>query len=394
VWAEIDLSAVRHNASLLRRLAHPAVLCAVVKADAYGHGALPVARAVLEGGATWLAVATVEEGVALREGGIDAHVLLLSEPAADAMDEVVAFGLIPTVYTEGGVAAVSAAARRRNRIVDVHLKVDTGMHRVGVDVRDVPEVARSIDAGQNIRLGGLWTHFAVADSLADDDRAFTDEQLHRFGDVRAALAAGGIVPAVVHSANSAATIALPSARLDLVRCGITVYGEPPAPAFGPLFAEVSGDHLRPVLSLRARVGFVRALTAGERPSYGRRYALATDSRIATVPLGYADGVPRRYFSEGGTVLVGGRRRPVAGTVTMDHIMVDCGPDADVAVGDEVVLIGSQGGEVLTAGDWADVLGTISYEVLCGIGPRVPRVTIDGALREPPVEGATGMRRPS
>ena len=368
-WAEVDLDAVRHNVALLVQRCAPAAVCAVVKADGYGHGAVVVARAALEAGATWLAVALVEEGAALREAGIAAPVLLLSEPPADAMGAVLAARLTPTLYTAGGVAAAAGAVARGRPPVGVHLKVDTGMHRVGADPDQVVGLARAVVGARGLRLDGLWTHLAVADEPAQDD--FTAEQVARFEEVRDALAAEGISPGLLHAANSAAALAHPAARYDLVRCGIAVYGHVPGPAL-----EGTAD-LRPALSLKAGVSLVRRLGAGERLSYGRRYAVAEPgSVVATVPLGYADGVPRRLAAVGGEVLVGGRRCPIAGTVTMDQIMVDCGPDAAVAPGDEVVLLGCQGGEEIPAGEWARRLDTIVYEVVCGVGPRVPRVVRD------------------
>ncbi len=363
-WAEVDLDAVRHNATVLAGLARPAALCAVVKADGYGHGAVPVARAALEAGATWLAVAVVEEGLLLRHAGIDAAILLLSEPPPDAMAPALAYGLTPTLYTRAGVEAAAAAAGRARNPVAVHVKVDTGMHRVGASPDAVAAVARAVEDTASLRLEAMWTHLAVADDPAQDD--FTALQLRRFEEVRQRLAAAGIRPDLLHAANSAGAIAHPSSHYDLVRCGIALYGHPPGPA---LAGKVD---LRPALSLKARVALVKELPAGERLSYGRCYEVRSHSRVATVPLGYADGVPRRLSSVGGEVLVGGSRRPVAGTVTMDQFLADCGPSAPVAAGDEVVLIGRQGGEEITAEEWADRLGTISYEVLCGIGARVPR----------------------
>jgi alanine racemase len=392
VWAEIDLEAVRHNCRLMARLVAPARLCAVVKADGYGHGAPAVAAAAVEAGASWLAVAMVEEGAALRRAGIEAPVLLLSEPPAGAMGEVLELGLTPTLYSRSGVRALAEAASAARRVADVHVKVDTGMHRVGADPADVPEIAGAVVAADHLRLAGLWTHLAVADGTAEEDRAFTAAQLERFAAVRRALAGAGVAAPLHHAANSAGALCYPQARLDMVRCGITVYGLPPAPELAHL-----AEGLRPVLSLHARVSFVRTLEAGERPSYGRRYPLPETSVVATVPLGYADGVPWRYFEAGGTVLLGGRRRPLAGSVTMDQVMVDCGADAVVAVGDEVVLIGSQGSESLSAWDWARTLGTIAYEVVCGIGPRVPRVAVDGggpALVSGVPVGRAGARAPA
>ncbi len=379
-WADIDLGAVRHNAALLRRLADPAALCAVVKADAYGHGELPVARAALEGGASWLAVALVEEGVTLRDAGVEAPILLLSEPPEEAMAEAVARRLVPTVYTAECVGALAkAVADGGFPPLAVHLKIDTGMHRVGAEPADATALADLIRADAGLELGGLWTHLAVADEAGDDDTAYTELQLERFDAVLATLAGAGHRPRLVHVANSAGTIAVPSARRDLVRCGITVYGVAPTRVLADELASATGGgRLRPVLSLRSRVTLVRDLDAGERPSYGRRRALSERSTVAVAPIGYADGVPRRLFEHGGSVLIRGVRRPLAGTVTMDQIVVDCGPAgfSDVEVGDEVVLIGRQGDDEVTADEWAGLLGTISYEVLCGIGPRVPRVTID------------------
>jgi alanine racemase len=381
-WAEVDLDAVRHNVVLLGQVSGPRTkVCAVVKADGYGHGAVPVARAALEAGAAWLAVALVEEGVALRAAGLDAPVLVLSEPPPEAMGAVVAHDLTPTVATRGGVTALAAAARRAGsaRPVPVHVKVDTGMHRIGVAPEDAAALAGAV-AAAGLRLEGLWTHLAVAEDPAEEARAFTAEQLARFDAALAAVRRAGHRPEVVHVANSAGTIAHPGSRFDLVRVGIALYGILPDERLAPAFAELTGGRsLRPVLSLRARISAVRDLPAGARPSYGRRRPLPEAARVATVPLGYADGVPRRLFDAGGAVLVGGRRRPLAGTVTMDQVVVDCGPPdrRPVEVGDEVVLLGRQGDEEVTASEWAAALGTIAYEVVCGIGARVPRLTVGG-----------------
>ncbi len=379
-WADIDLAAVRHNAALLATLIGPAELCAVVKADGYGHGDVPTARAALEGGASWLAVALVEEGVTLREAGIDAPILLLSEPPVEGMAEAVARRLVPTVYTAGGLESLSrVAAAGGFPPVAVHLKVDTGMHRVGADPDQVGPLADRIAADPLLELGAVWTHFAVADGDQPEDTAFTALQLERFDATLAELASAGHRPPLTHVANSAGAIAVPSSRRGLVRCGIALYGVAPTAALAATLADATGgQRLQPVLSLRSRVTYVRDLDAGERPSYGRRRALARRSTIATIPIGYADGVSRRLFDQGAEVLIGGIRRPLAGVVTMDQIVVDCGPpgSARVAVGDEVVLIGRQGDEEVTAAEWAQRLGTISYEVLCDIGPRVPRLVQD------------------
>jgi alanine racemase len=374
-WAEVDLAAIRHNAALLRQISAPAALCAVVKADAYGHGAPAVAKAAIEGGAAGLAVALVEEGIELREAGITQPILLLSASPADAAEAVVAAGLTPTLAGWESVGRLSSAARSLGVRLSVHVKVDTGMHRVGVSMAEAPDLLATVLEDPVLRLEGLWTHLAVADGASGEDREFTALQLRRFDEVVTGLGASRTRPHVVHAANSAAAIAWPEARYDMVRCGIALYGELPSAAVSGAFAEAAGgEPLRPALSLRARVSAVRELEAGERPSYGRLRPLPERSVVATVPLGYADGVPRALFGAGSSVLVGGRRRPLAGMVTMDQIVVDCGPGATVAPGDEVTLLGRQGDEEITASEWAGLLGTISYEVLCGIGPRVPRVT--------------------
>jgi alanine racemase len=373
-WAEVDLGRVRHNAALLARLVVPAKLCTVVKAGGYGHGAIEVAGAALAGGAQSVGVAFAEEAIALREAGIDAPILMLTEPTEAAMEPLIAADVTLALYRPHAIAAADQAAQRLGRSVPIHLKVDTGMHRVGADPADVVVLCESIVAAPGLRLEGLWTHFAVAD---DPDDAFTNEQLSRFAQVRAQLREVGIVPAVLHAANSAGAIAHPQSRFDLVRCGIASYGYAPSAKVAPILdrevqAVRPGDALAPVLSLKARVHLVRELGAGERVSYGRTTPLSRGGHVAVVPLGYADGVTRRLGSTGGEVLIGGKRRRICGTVTMDQLIVDCGDD-NVHVGDEAVLIGHQGGEEITADEWAERLGTISYEVLCGIGSRVPRV---------------------
>ncbi|MGZ4689013.1 MAG: alanine racemase [Acidimicrobiia bacterium] len=363
-WVEIDLGAVRDNVAALVRFAAPAQVLAVVKADGYGHGAVPIARAALEAGATWLGVALVEEGVELRHAGIGGPVLVLSEPAPEAAAAVVEHDLTPVVYTAGGIDSLAKAVvdLGTDVTVPVHLKVDTGMHRVGASPEEAVALAQRVIERTELDLGGVCTHLAVAD---EPDDPYTAEQLVRFRAVLADLEAAGVRPPLVHAANSAGLLAFPDARFDLARVGIAIYGIPPVP-------ELAGRvELRPALSLKARVSHVKHLDAGSRLSYGLRYRLERDAWIATVPIGYADGVPRNLAAVGGEVVIGGRRHPVAGTVTMDQLMVDVGDDA-VAVGDEVVLIGRQGDAEVTAQEWAERLGTIPYEIVCGIGPRAPR----------------------
>jgi alanine racemase len=285
------------------------------------------------------------------------------------MDEVVALGLTPTLYTQQGVEAAAKAvalARPGGEPLAVHVKVDTGMHRVGATADDAVALARQIAAHPSLELQGLWTHFAVADDVAAPE---TGEQLGRLLATAERLAEFGIEPRYLHAANSAAALLHPASRLDLVRCGIALYGLAPAAA---LVDQPPCSKLRPAFSLMAHVSYVKVVEAGERLSYGLRYRVPVRSVVATLPVGYADGVTRSLFGTGGQVLLGGRRHPIAGTVTMDQILVDCGPDAEVAVGDTAVLLGRQGEEEITAWEWAERLGTIAYEVVCGVTPRVPR----------------------
>ncbi len=366
-WAEVDLAALRHNVGVVVAAAQGAEVCAVVKADGYGHGAVAVATAALDAGAGSLAVALVEEGAALRAAGIAAPIVLLSEPPPGSEAEVVARGLTPTVYSVAAIDALASSASARpasDALLGVQLKVDTGMHRVGAPPGEVVDLARRIHGHQRLALDGVWTHFAVADESTAEAKAFTAEQQRRFEGACDAIESAGMRVPRRHASNAAGTL-YARALYDLVRPGIALYGYEPDPS--------RETELQPVLSLKACVTHVKDLKAGERVSYGLRYELATPARIATVPLGYADGVPRRLSTNGATVLVGGEHRPIAGTITMDQFLVDCGPGSAVTVGDEVVLLGRQGDAVITADDWAQRLDTISYEILCGIGPRVPRV---------------------
>lgn len=362
--AEIDLDAVRANVGTLRELVAPSVLFAVVKADGYGHGAVEVARAAVAAGAAGLGVALVEEGVALRVAGIDAPILVMSEQHPSSLADLVAHDLATTVYTSAGVAALAAAADDARRTVDVHLKVDTGMHRVGARPDDVAALARAITKAPGLHFAAVMTHFPVADQPTDP---YTDAQLSRLAAVADQLERAGLRPGLVHAANSAGAIAHPASRFDLVRCGIALYGVAPGPALA------GAVELRPAMRLVSEVSFVKTVPPGTRVSYGLAYETATATVLATVPIGYADGVPRQLGAVGGEVLIGGRRRAIAGNVTMDQIVVDCGPAVEVAIGDEVVLLGRQGDAEIRAEEWADRLGTIGYEIVTRIGPRVPRV---------------------
>jgi alanine racemase len=368
-WVEVDLAAVTANAAHIAEVVAPSAVCAVVKADGYGHGAVPVARAAIAGGATHLGVALAEEGHELREAGVDVPVIVLSEPAPQAMRLVVGDKLTPTIYTEGGLAALlgAVATQDRGTPVPVHLKVDTGMHRVGASPAQVLELARAVAANPALSLEGLYTHLAVADEPADP---YTQEQLATFDRVIAALAADGIRPPLLHAANSAGALVHPASRYQIVRPGIAIYGLAPASS---MRSHPAVRALLAALAFKAEVSYSKEVAVGEGLSYGLHYRLPASSDIATVPVGYADGVPRRLSQVGGEVLIDGRRRPIAGSVTMDQILVDCGPGSGVKAGDEVVLIGRQGDEEITAWEWGERLGTIAYEVTCALSPRLPRI---------------------
>ena len=359
-WAEVSPAAIEHNVRTLCADVQPAELWAVVKADGYGHGASLAARAALAGGATGLCVALVQEGVALRQAGIDAPLLVLSEQPAEALEAAVRHRLALTVYSLDMIAAIAAAGGVGH---PVHLKVDTGMRRVGATEHHAVDLADAIAASPAVELAGVFTHLAVADEPLNP---FTDHQLDRFDAVLAALAAAGHHPRLVHAANSAGAIAHPRARYSLVRAGIVIYGIAPGPGVAAQCTQ-----LQPALSLHARVSHVKRVAAGDRISYGLRHTFDRDTTVATLPIGYADGVPRRLHAVGGTVLVGGHHRPIVGVVTMDQLMVDCG-DAAVQPGDDAVLLGRQGAQQITADDWAAALDTIAYEVVCGLSARVER----------------------
>ena len=367
-WADVDLDAIEHNVQVLRRHVAPAQLCAVVKADGYGHGAVPTARAALHAGADWLAVAQVPEAVVLREAGIDAPLLVLSEPRPDELDTALGLAARLTVYTPEMLGALAEAVRRNGRRVKLHLKVDTGMRRVGAAPDDVVALAKLVAEAPGLELEGMFTHFPVAD---EPGNPFTSRQIAAFDALVAELDDAGLRPPLLHAANSAGAICVPAGHYNLVRAGIALYGIPPAPV-------LSGRvPLRRAMRLVSEVSFVKDVLAGEGVSYGLRQRTRRDTVIATVPIGYADGVARALPLVGAEVLVQGRRRSMIGVVTMDQLMVDCGPHAGVRPGDEVVLLGRQGDEEVTPDEWAAKLGTIAYEVVCAIGPRVERRHVRG-----------------
>lgn len=373
-WAEISASAIAHNVRVMKALLGDTLLCAVVKANAYGHGAQLTTKAVLAGGADSLAVAIVDEGVELRGIGVSAPILLLAEIPPGTIFDALTNSLTLTVGSLDGARAVVQSAEELGGVHRVHLKIDTGMHRMGVDPSEVDEVIDVLLASNAIDLEGIYTHFSVADGSSPEDRAFTRHQIELFDEVLDHLKARGVTPRVVHLANSAGALGYPEARRTMARVGLALYGYLPE---GWLSGELEekGLKLETALSLHAKVVAVRRVQAGERPSYGRRRALEHSATIATVPFGYADGYPRRLFDAGAEVLINGKRYPLAGNVTMDQLLVDCGDD-EVKLGDVVVLLGRQGDEEITAEEWARRGDTITWEILCGIGARVPRVLVD------------------
>jgi alanine racemase len=362
---EVVPEAIRHNVSRLREVAGGAAVCAVVKADGYGHGAVTAARAALAGGASWLAVATVSEGRVLREAGIDAPVLLLSEPPIAAIPELLAARLTPVAYRLPFLAALDAAGHGRGVPVPVHLKADTGMGRVGAPPADWSALLTQAVTSDGLVVEGLLTHLACADEPEVD---VTDRQLDAFDRFVAEAVRLGITARWLHAANSAGTLVQPRSRHTMVRPGIAIYGLSPAAA-----VNAAGHGLEPALRLVTEVSFAKHVTAGTPVSYGHRWYAPTDGWVATLPLGYADGVPRALTNVG-QVLLRGRRHPIAGTVCMDQLMVWCA-DEQPHVGDEVVLLGAQDGDLLRVEEWAALANTITYEIVTQLTARIARVVV-------------------
>ena len=325
-WAEIDLEIISKNTSIFCELLDDSVeLCAVVKADGYGHGAAEVAKQVLASGATWLAVAFVEEAATLRREGVEAPILILSEPRPTEMEEVVKLGGVrPTIYTRTGVDAFSSVADEQ---APVHLKVDTGMHRVGVRPNEIIELASYL-VESGIQLEGLFTHFALASNPTDP---FNKIQIELFDRVLEELSSAGYVPQVVHQANTAATLEWPETHRSMVRVGIGLYGTEPSKFFSERFKELG---LKPAVWLRSEVSHLQTVESGEGVGYGHRWKASRNTRIATIPIGYADGIFRGWW-DGGEVLIRGAHWPIRGVVTMDSLIVEV--DESIQVGDEVVI---------------------------------------------------------
>jgi alanine racemase len=379
-WAEIDLNAYAHNIQELKRITRPpARLMAVVKANAYGHGAVEISRRALQSGAGYLGVARINEAVALRKAGLSAPILILGYSPPALAETLIEYELTQTVYHFRTAQALSDRARRTGRKIKIHIKVDSGMGRLGF-VLPSPDMditneqsddnclkqILSIARLASLQVEGIFTHFATADSA---DKSYANRQLERFAAFMDQLAAAGLRVPIVHAANSAALIDMPEAHFDMVRPGIATYGLYPS-------AEVNKStvDLRPVMALKSRIIHLKKVPAGFYVSYGITHRTSKPTTIATVPVGYADGY-NRLLSSRGYMLVHGQRVPIVGRVCMDLTMLDVGRLSGVAIEDEVVVIGQQADAVITADELAAELNTINYEIVATITARVPRVYI-------------------
>jgi alanine racemase len=365
--ARVDLGAVRGNFRAIveylrqgRRVGTPGVI-AVVKANAYGHGAAQVARALEDAGADLLACADIEEGAALRAAGVRAEILVFGALSVSDLDGVFDCRLTPTISSPGAARAVAAAAARHRQRLRYHLKIDTGMNRLGFRFDNLLRTLPEVLASEHLELDAVFTHFATADDPAS---TLFDEQRRRFERVLAGLPGLGVHPRYRHAANSAAVVRDPRVWFDRVRPGLLLYGIVPPPL-------TSTIALTPVMTLASRVTAVKGLRAGEVTGYGARFTAPRPTTIAIVPAGYADGLDLRLAGRG-VVLIRGRRAPIVGSVCMDMLMVDV-TGMDVSPGDEVVFIGSQGGDTLDAREMAETIGTIPWEIVCRVGTRIERV---------------------
>ncbi len=371
--AHINLAALRQNIEVIRSYIAPQVqLLAMIKANAYGHGMLAVAREAEAAGVGYFGIARVEEGIELRRAGFQQRVLLLELAAGDRAVAAILLNLEITVASLDQAVALSDLAGRLGLTARIHVEVDTGMGRIGVHHREAAKTVRDITRLPHLELAGVFSHFASSD---DPDQAFAREQLQRFNAVLGELERLGVRVPLRHFANSGAVMTLPEAHFDLVRVGIMLYGY--APSGG-----LKANGLAPVMSLQSQVSYLKTVEGGTPVSYDRRYTAPRKTRIATVLAGYGDGYARS-LTNNAEVLIRGRRYPVVGTICMDMIMVDVGPDSDVSLGDAVTLIGQDGNERITAWELAHRQGTIPYEITCQIAERVPRVCIDASRATKP-----------
>ncbi|OGP14825.1 MAG: alanine racemase [Deltaproteobacteria bacterium GWA2_54_12] len=364
--AYIDLKALEHNYLELRRRVTPAArMMAVVKANAYGHGAIEAARTLESLGGAYFGVAIQEEGAALREAGITSPIAVLGGSFPDQAPDMVEYGLTPVVFDMDSARALDEAAKKRGAVLPIHVKIDTGMGRLGILPEEAGSFFSELKGLENLKVEALLSHFAESEA---EEKEFSHRQLSVFLKAVEDIRALGVNPALLEMANSAALVDFEQSRLGMVRPGIMLYGSYPAARMR------ESIKLKPVMQLKTRILFLKSVPAGFTVSYGRRFTAKRTSLIATLPIGYADGLPRT-LGNSGEVLVGGKRAPIAGTVCMDLIMVDVTDVPGVKAGDEAVIIGAQGAEVITAEEVADKAGTISYEIFCRISARVPRIYI-------------------
>lgn len=362
-YATVDLSALTHNLTQLRRLLSPGCeIMAVVKANAYGHGAVEVARSLIAQGVTRVAVVSPDEGIALRSAGITVPIVLLGPLFAEHLRDIIAHRLTPVLSDRALLPPLAQATASLTTPYPIHLKVETGMGRLGLASDELLALIDSHQIPASLKIEGLMTHFADSDGPATNQ---TEHQLALFQNAVRGLAARGLSIPMIHAANSGAAVRYPHSHYSLIRPGIMLYG------YHTLPKSIPAPDLKPVLSLRSCIAQLRAIPTGGTISYNATFVAKRPTRAAVLPIGYADGFNRR-LSNRGEVLVRGRRAKVIGLVCMDMVMIDVTEIPDAAVGDEVVLIGRQGEEEITANEIADRLGTISYEILCSIGPRVPR----------------------
>lgn len=360
--ATIDLSALIHNLDQVRQRLHSTCeILAVVKADAYGHGAVPITRALIQAGVRRFGVATLQEGIALRQAGVRAPILVMGAVFPEQLVGLVEYGLTPIIYETATARQLAAILSERAEPYPVHIKVDTGMGRLGLSVDQISTVLQSSPFKDRLRCEGLMTHLADADS---DDPTYTELQIQRFRLLLNQLEMAGLAPPLAHAANSAAILSHPSAHLNLVRPGLMLYG------YSPMNAHPA-PHLKPVMTLTTRIVQIRIVEPGQSVSYNREFIASRVSHIAVLPIGYADGY-HRLMSNRAAVLIRGCRAPVVGRICMDMMMIDVTDIPAARTGDEVVLIGQQGGARISASDLATWAETIPYEILCAIGPRVTR----------------------
>lgn len=368
-WVEIDLAALTHNVRQIRQKLSPqTALMAVVKADAYGHGAITTAQTVLQHGASWLGVATIPEGIELREAGIEAPILILgASNTPEQLQAIAQWQLQPTLCTPKQALTFSETLKTisPHASLSVHIKVDTGMSRLGVPWTEAVELVRLVKRMPNLRIASVYSHLATADS---PDPTILWQQQQRFEQAIDQIQQAGIRPPLLHLANSAATLTDPALHYGLVRTGLAVYGLYPAP-------HLSGAiDLKPVMQVKARITQVKTIAAGTGVSYGYQFVADRETRIAVVGIGYADGIPR-HLSNRMKVLLRGQAVPQVGAITMDQLMLDVTDLPDVEVGETVTLLGRDGSLQISADDWANQLGTISWEILCSFKHRLPRVAI-------------------